>query len=66
MAMAPLLTKGDMIFVVPDLEWQPGDYVLAHPQEGRSETLLLRQVKRIGRHCMLHPLSRKYERRRES
>lgn len=60
-SMAPLFSKGEMIFVDPDLEWQPGDYVLAHHLEGHPDTLLLRQVKRIGRHCMLHPLNRKYD-----
>ncbi|MEO8046698.1 MAG: LexA family transcriptional regulator [Nitrospirota bacterium] len=60
-AMAPLFSKGEMIFVDPDLEWQPEDYVLAHHPEGHPETLLLRQVKRIGSLCILHPLNRKYD-----
>lgn len=60
-SMAPLFSKGEMIFVNPDLEWKPGDYVMAHHQEGHPATLLLRQVRRIGRQCMLHPLNRKYE-----
>jgi SOS-response transcriptional repressor LexA len=60
-SMAPLFSQGEMIFVDPDLEWQPGDYVMAQHPEWDPETLLLRQVKRIGRHCMLHPLNRKYE-----
>lgn len=60
-SMAPLFSQGEMIFVDPDLEWQPADYVIAHHPEGLPETMLLRQVKRIGRHCMLHPLNRTYD-----
>lgn len=60
-SMAPLFSKGEMIFVNPDLEWQPGDYVMAHHPEGCPDTMLLRQVKRIGSKCMLHPLNRKYD-----
>ena len=60
-SMAPLFSEGEMIFVNPDLEWKPGDYVMAHRQDGHLETMLLRQVKPIGSQCMLHPLNRKYE-----
>lgn len=60
-SMAPLFSEGEMIFVDPDLEWQTGDYVMAHHPEGHPNTMLLRQVKRIGRRCMLHPLNRKYD-----
>jgi SOS-response transcriptional repressor LexA len=60
-SMAPLFSEGEMIFVNPDLEWKPGDYVIAHRPDGQPETILLRQVKPIGSQCMLHPLNRKYE-----
>ena len=60
-SMEPLFSEGEMIFVNPDLEWKPGDYVIANTRDGDSETLLLRQVKRIGSHSMLHPLNRKYD-----
>jgi SOS-response transcriptional repressor LexA len=60
-SMEPLFSTGEMIFVNPDLDWQPGDYVIARHLEGDSETRLLRQVKRIGKQCMLHPLNRKYD-----
>ena len=60
-AMEPLFSEGEMIFVNPDLEWKPGDYVIAHRLDGHLETMLLRQVKPIGSQCMLHPLNRKYE-----
>ena len=45
----------------PELEWSPGDYVIIHRPDGHPDTILLRQVKRIGRRCMLHPLNRKYD-----
>ena len=60
-SMEPLFGEGEMIFVNPDLEWKPGDYVIAHRPGGHPETILLRQVKPIGSQCMLHPLNRKYE-----
>lgn len=59
-SMEPLFSKEEMIFVNPDLEWKHDDYVIAHHRDGDSETMLLRQVKRIGAHCILHPLNRKY------
>jgi len=60
-SMEPLFSKEEMIFVNPDLEWNPNDYVIAHHRDGDSESMLLRQVKRIGTHCILHPLNRKYD-----
>jgi SOS-response transcriptional repressor LexA len=60
-SMEPLFSEGEMIFVNPDLEWKPGDYVIARHLDGDSESMLLRQVKRIGSQRMLHPLNRKYD-----
>ena len=60
-SMEPLFSEGEMIFVNPDLEWKPGDYVIAHRPDGHLETMILRQVKPIGSQCMLHPLNRKYD-----
>lgn len=60
-SMEPLFSEGEMIFVNPDLEWKPGDYVIAHHRDGNSEAMLLRQVKRIDSQCILHPLNRKFE-----
>jgi SOS-response transcriptional repressor LexA len=59
--VAPLFSEGEMIFVDPDLEWSPGDYVIAKSLDEHQDVILLRQVKRIGRRCMLHPLNRKYD-----
>ncbi|HMU56355.1 MAG TPA: XRE family transcriptional regulator [Nitrospira sp.] len=60
-SMEPLFNEGEMIFVNPELEWSPGDYVIARRPDGDPAAPLLRQVKRIGSHCMLHPLNRKYD-----
>ncbi len=60
-SMEPLFSDGEMIFVNPDLEWKPGDYVIANSRDGHPDAVLLRQVKRIGSRCMLHPLNRKYD-----
>jgi len=60
-SMEPLFSTGEMIFVNPDQAWGPGDYVIAKSRDGRPDAMLLRQVKSIGRHSMLHPLNRKYD-----
>jgi SOS-response transcriptional repressor LexA len=60
-SMEPLFSKEEMIFVNPDLEWKPSDYVIANRRDGHPDAILLRQVKSIGSQCMLHPLNRKYE-----
>lgn len=60
-SMEPLFSEGEVIFVNPDIEWRPGDYVIANRPGGHLEPMILRQVKPIGSQCMLHPLNRKYE-----
>lgn len=59
-SMEPLFSEGEMIFVNPDSEWQPGDYVIAKGEDGGPPAVLLRQIKHLGSQCMLHPLNRKY------
>lgn len=60
-SMEPLFSEGEMIFVNPDSEWEPGDYVIAKSGDGDpADAVLLRQVRCIGSQCMLHPLNRKY------
>lgn len=60
-SMQPLFTEGEIIFVNPDLESEPEDYVIADSRDGSLGSILLRQIKRIGSQCMFHPLNRKYE-----
>ena len=59
-SMEPLFSEGEMIFVNPDCEWKPGDYVIAKSGDGDPDAVHLRQVKHLGSQCMLHPLNRKY------
>ena len=60
-SMEPLFSKGEIIFVNPESKWAPGDYVIAHSQDGLPGGTTFRQVKSMGAECMLHPLNRKYE-----
>ncbi|HJT19028.1 MAG TPA: LexA family transcriptional regulator [Nitrospira sp.] len=60
-SMEPLFSDGEMIFVNPDLDCKPGDYVIAHGRDHGADAVLLRQIKRMGSQCMLHPLNRKYD-----
>lgn len=60
-SMQPLFSEGEIIFVNPDLPSEPGHYVLVESEDGRSEGVLLRQLKEIGGQTILHPLNRRYE-----
>ena len=60
-SMEPLFSKGEMIFINPDLEWKPGDFVIATHQDQSMASTLLRQIKVIGDQCILHPVNWKYE-----
>ena len=59
-SMRPLFSEGEVMFVNPDLPSAPGDYVVIENEDGRPERALLRQLKDIGGHTMLHPLYRRY------
>jgi SOS-response transcriptional repressor LexA len=60
-SMEPLFSKGEMIFVNPDLDCGRGDYVIAHLHDTSMASPVLRQLKALGDHCMLHPLNRKFD-----
>ena len=60
-SMETMFSEGEIIFVDPDSAWKAGDYVIVNCPGRRPDTILLRQVKLIGGHSMLHPLNRKYE-----
>jgi Peptidase S24-like len=60
-SMEPLFGEGEVIFVNPDLPGEPDDYVMVDSEGGRPEGALLRQLKKIGRQTILHPLDRRYE-----
>ena len=59
-SMRPLFNEGEIIFVNPDLPSEPGHYVVVESEDGRLEEALVRQLKDIGGHAMLHPLNRRY------
>ena len=59
-SMQPLFSEGEIIFVNPDLPSEPGQYVVVESEDGRSEGALVRQLKDIGGHAILHPLNRRY------
>ena len=60
-SMQPLFSEGEIIFVNPDLPSESGHYVVVESEDGRPEGALLRQLKEIGEHALLHPLNRRYE-----
>jgi SOS-response transcriptional repressor LexA len=60
-SMQPLFSEGEIIFVNPDLKYKPGHYVVVECQGGRSGAAMLRQLKQLGTHYILHPLNRKYD-----
>lgn len=60
-SMEPLFSKGEMIFINPDLGWKPGDFVIASRHDKSIASTLLRQIKVIGNQCILHPVNWKYE-----
>jgi SOS-response transcriptional repressor LexA len=60
-SMQPLFSQGEIIFVNPDLPSEPGHYVIVDSTEGRPEGVLLRQLKEIRGHAILHPLNRRYK-----
>jgi len=60
-SMEPLFSKGEMIFINPDLGWKPGDFVLVTRHDQSMASTLLRQIKVIGNQYILHPVNWKYE-----
>jgi hypothetical protein len=60
-SMQPLFNEGEIIFVNPDLPSEPDHYVVVESEDGRLEGALLRQLKDIGGHTILHPLNRLYK-----
>jgi SOS-response transcriptional repressor LexA len=60
-AMQPLFSIGEMIFVNPDATSRSGDYVVAESPDGSPGAALLREIKKIGKQYILHPLNRRYE-----
>lgn len=60
-SMQPLFSKDEIIFVDPDFQAAPDDYVVVeHEGDGCAE-VLIRQLKEIAGEAVLHPLNRTYE-----
>lgn len=59
-SMQPLFSKGETMFVNPDLPTEPDHYVLVESEDS-PEGLLLRQLKEVGGQAILHPLNLRYE-----
>lgn len=57
-SMYPLFGKGEVIFVNPDFDREPGQYVIAGPRQ-TPEQAVLRELRMIGDHYVLHPLHRR-------
>ncbi|CAI4032365.1 S24 family peptidase [Nitrospira tepida] len=57
-SMNPLFGEGEIIFVNPDLECEPGHYVVAGPRR-TPEQAVLRELRTIGTQYVLHPLNRR-------
>ena len=60
-SMEPLFSKGEMIFVNPDMGWKSGDFVVATRHDKSIASTLLRQIKEIENQCILHPVNWEYE-----
>lgn len=57
-SMYPLFGEGEVIFVNPDLDSEPGHYVVAGPRL-TPELAVLRELRMIGEQYVLHPLNRR-------
>jgi SOS-response transcriptional repressor LexA len=60
-SMEPMFSEGQIIFVDPDSEWKPGDYVVVYHPDEHPEPTLFRQVEYIECHYILHPLNPRYD-----
>jgi SOS-response transcriptional repressor LexA len=57
-SMYPLFGEGEVIFVNPDFECEPGHYVVAGPRR-TPEQAVLRELRMLGDQYVLHPLNRR-------
>ena len=60
-SMEPLLHEGEIVFVNPDLEPQPGHYVVVWDHTGEADSGCLRQLKKIQKRSVLHPLNTQFK-----
>jgi CBS domain-containing protein/transcriptional regulator with XRE-family HTH domain len=60
-SMEPLFHKGEIIFVNPDVKWNPEDYVVVTRRGESIASTVLRQLRTNGDQRMLHSLNWEYE-----
>lgn len=60
-SMEPLFREREMIFVNPDVEWKPGDYVVVTRRDHAKASTMLRQVTAVGDQRRLHSVNWEYE-----
>jgi SOS-response transcriptional repressor LexA len=60
-SMQPLFSEGDIVFVNPDLSWEPGHFVVVKAKHSKPMQAFLRQLNVIGGRAVLHALNRRYE-----
>ena len=59
-SMYPMFGEGEIIFVNPDIETEPKQYVVAAARDA-PESGMLRELNMIGDQYVLHPLNRRYK-----
>ncbi len=59
-SMYPMFGEGEIIFVNPGIESEPGQYVVAAACDS-PESGILRELNMIGDQYVLHPLNRRYK-----
>lgn len=57
-SMEPVFFEGDIIIINPYLKQEHGDYIVVANHEGEAT---LKQLKKVGKNRVLHPLNSKYE-----
>lgn len=60
-SMEPLFPEGEIIFVNPDFELQPGHYGIFLDQTGGADPGCLRQFKKIQERYVVHSLNIQYK-----
>lgn len=59
--MEPEFREGDIIVVNPDIQPRPNEFVIATLPKHGSETVLLRQLRKVGTTYFLHSLNPTYQ-----
>ena len=60
-SMEPLFQEGEIVIVNPDLQCDPGHYVVAKTPEHGGEEATIKQLKKLGDQYYLHPLNPKHD-----